>query len=168
MATGVIKLNLEYLCRFAPLTHESSAYCRNSLRLCRPPLTFLNLITDIAERDFLKITMSEYLPAIELLATRSDDFPTPPRNSLAVSRPVIANSSALKNTKSVSGGLSQMPVDVEGGSLERGSIVLIIIVLTGVSFLGSLSNGFLTVGLPRIASDLSLSEHLILWPSAVY
>lgn len=60
------------------------------------------------------------------------------------------------------------PLDLEGGALKEGRIVVIIIVLTGVNFLGSLCNGFITIGLPRIASDLSLSEHLILWPSAVY
>jgi hypothetical protein len=41
-------------------------------------------------------------------------------------------------------------------------------VLTGVNFLSSLCNGFITIGLPRMASDLSLPEHLLLWPSAVY
>ena len=62
----------------------------------------------------------------------------------------------------------RLPLDVEDGVLKEGRIFAIIAVLTGVQFLSSLSNGFLTVGLPRIASDLSLPEHLLLWPSGVY
>lgn len=62
----------------------------------------------------------------------------------------------------------RVPLDLENGDLKDGRIFAIIAVLTGVQFLSSLSNGFLTVGLPRIASDLSLPEHLLLWPSGVY
>lgn len=42
-------------------------------------------------------------------------------------------------------------------------IIIVIATLTGVNFLSSLSNGLLTVGLPRIASDTALPEHLQLW-----
>jgi hypothetical protein len=43
-------------------------------------------------------------------------------------------------------------LDLEEGRLKDGRIFAIIAVLTGVQFLSSLSNGFLTVGLPRMAS----------------
>lgn len=58
--------------------------------------------------------------------------------------------------------------ELEDGGLNKARIVVIISVLTGVSFLSSLTNGFIAIGLPRIASDLSLPAHLIIWPSAVY
>jgi hypothetical protein len=113
--------------------------------------------------------MSEFLSAIELVSTKRNELsPTPPRNSISVPGPVPTGSRATENTKSLSGSSSRVPLDLEDGSLKQGRIIVIIIALTGVNFLGSLCNGFITIGLPRIASDLSLSEHLILWPSAVY
>jgi hypothetical protein len=113
--------------------------------------------------------MSELLSAIELVpAKRNELLPTPPRNHMPVSVTVPPASNANDDAKSLPGSSFRAPLDLEGGPLKEGRIVVIIIVLTGVNFLGSLCNGFITVGLPRIASDLSLSEHLILWPSAVY
>jgi len=109
--------------------------------------------------------MSEFLTAIELVPTKrtetSELLSSPPRNSITVV-PVLA----AEDTKSSSS--FPIPIDIENGSLKEGRIIVIIASLTAVNFLGSLCNGFLTIGLPKIASDLSLSEHLILWPSAVY
>lgn len=62
----------------------------------------------------------------------------------------------------------QETFDIEDGTLKQGRIIVIIAVLSGSSFLSSLTNGFITIGLPKIASDLSLPAHLLLWPSAVY
>ncbi|MCJ1312459.1 hypothetical protein MMC25_006133 [Agyrium rufum] len=45
---------------------------------------------------------------------------------------------------------------------------LVIANLTGVTFAASMSTGVLTVGLPRIASDLALGQSLLLWPASVY
>lgn len=113
--------------------------------------------------------MPELLYGIELLPTKKNDLlATPPQNTLSGTHPVLASSSAPGGTKSVSSSSIQLPVDIEDGQTKQGHIILVIIVLTGVNFLGSLCNGFITIGLPRIASDLSLSEHLILWPSSVY
>lgn len=33
----------------------------------------------------------------------------------------------------------------------------------GIAFAGSMSTGLLTIGLPRIATDLTLSQNLLLW-----
>ena len=52
--------------------------------------------------------------------------------------------------------------------ISRSKASLIIILLTGVSFLNTLGSGILTVALPTIAQDLSLSENLLLWPASVY
>lgn len=48
-------------------------------------------------------------------------------------------------------------------ALSNGRIVIVIAALGGVNFLNSLSNGFLTVGLPSIAKDLGLSSDLLSW-----
>jgi len=109
--------------------------------------------------------MSEFLTVIELVPTKrvetAEFFSTPPQNSITVA-PVLAAEDA-KSTSSL-----RNPIDLENRSLKEGRIIVIIASLTAVNFLGSLCNGFLTIGLPKIASDLSLSEDLILWPSAVY
>lgn len=47
--------------------------------------------------------------------------------------------------------------------LSRSRTVLVIATLTGVTLANSMSTGLLTVGLPRIAADLRLSEDLLLW-----
>lgn len=46
--------------------------------------------------------------------------------------------------------------------------VVLTVQLAGVNLLSSMVNGYITVGLPRIASDLKLPEELFLWPSSVY
>lgn len=51
-------------------------------------------------------------------------------------------------------------------SHPRANIIVFQLALT--TFLCSLSSGLITVGLPRIATDLDLSAELYLWPSSVY
>lgn len=46
--------------------------------------------------------------------------------------------------------------------------ILIVITVTGTSFLNSLGSGFLTVGIQRIAEDIQLAEGLLLWPASVF
>jgi hypothetical protein len=41
--------------------------------------------------------------------------------------------------------------------------VILITALTGITFVGSMSGGLLTIGLPEIAADLKLPENLLLW-----
>ena len=53
-------------------------------------------------------------------------------------------------------------------SLSRSRGVIVTTSLTGITFSSSMSVGLLTVGLPVIAVDLHLPEHLLLWPSSVY
>lgn len=40
--------------------------------------------------------------------------------------------------------------------------------LAGVNLLSSMINGYITVGLPRIAADLRLPDELFFWPASVY
>ena len=47
--------------------------------------------------------------------------------------------------------------------LSRLRTVMIVFSLTGVTFTSSLSTGLVTIGIPRIADDLHLADHLILW-----
>ena len=48
-------------------------------------------------------------------------------------------------------------------NLSRSSAVILITTLSGITFVGSMSGGLLTVGLPTIAKDLSLPNNLLLW-----
>lgn len=47
--------------------------------------------------------------------------------------------------------------------LPKGRTIIVIASLAGVNFLSSLSNGLVTVGLPRMAGDIQLPAHLLLW-----
>ena len=51
----------------------------------------------------------------------------------------------------------------EVGPLRLTRLVIVIAALAGVNFLSSLTTGFLTVGMPRIAKDLGLDPDLISW-----
>ncbi|KAJ5241459.1 uncharacterized protein N7469_003050 [Penicillium citrinum] len=52
--------------------------------------------------------------------------------------------------------------------LSRARAITLIATLTGITFVGSMSGGLLTVGLPEIAADLKLPDNLLLWPVSVY
>jgi hypothetical protein len=41
--------------------------------------------------------------------------------------------------------------------------ILLIATLTGITLASSISTGLLTIGLPRIATDLQLADNLLLW-----
>ncbi|KAI1976501.1 hypothetical protein LOZ53_001771 [Ophidiomyces ophidiicola] len=51
--------------------------------------------------------------------------------------------------------------------ISRTVAVFIIGSLSGITFSSSMSHGLLAVGLPYIATDLKLPDHLLLWPSSV-
>lgn len=53
-------------------------------------------------------------------------------------------------------------------AISRSKASIIIILLTGVSFLNTMGSGILTVALPTIVHDISLSENLLLWPASIY
>ncbi|KID97417.1 puromycin resistance protein pur8, partial [Metarhizium majus ARSEF 297] len=46
--------------------------------------------------------------------------------------------------------------------------ITVTVTLAGISFLNTMGSGILIAALPRIASDVELSDALILWPAAVY
>lgn len=48
-------------------------------------------------------------------------------------------------------------------TLSQTRAVILITALTGITFVGSMSGGLLTIGLPEIAADLKLPENLLLW-----
>ncbi|EPS36792.1 hypothetical protein H072_9687 [Dactylellina haptotyla CBS 200.50] len=52
--------------------------------------------------------------------------------------------------------------------LPRRRAILVIGILSGTNFLSSMSTGFLTVGLPRMAVEVGVPDHLLLWPASVY
>jgi hypothetical protein len=53
--------------------------------------------------------------------------------------------------------------DIRSVNLSRSSAVILITTLSGITFVGSMSSGLLTVGLPTIAKDLNLPNNLLLW-----
>ena len=114
--------------------------------------------------------MSELLSTIDVVPAKSSNSSTaPPFN---VNSPHVSygstNSLATVDTEVVSRRSPQVPLDLEDGGLKKARVIVVISALTGISFLSSLTNGFIAIGLPRIASDLSLPTNLIIWPSAVY
>ncbi|KAJ5919435.1 hypothetical protein N7466_010378 [Penicillium verhagenii] len=58
--------------------------------------------------------------------------------------------------------LSGLTPDTQSLSLSRARAVILVITLTGITFVGSMSGGLLTVCLPGIAADLNLPDNLLL------
>ncbi|KAI1245072.1 hypothetical protein MGN70_011960 [Eutypa lata] len=61
--------------------------------------------------------------------------------------------------------------DMPGVARQEQSLwtsTLIIVTLSGLTLTSSMTTGLLTVGLPRMAADLSLSDSLLLWPASIY
>ncbi|RAH75713.1 aminotriazole resistance protein [Aspergillus aculeatinus CBS 121060] len=58
--------------------------------------------------------------------------------------------------------------DVQATTLSRSRMVILITTLTGITFVGSMSSGLSTIGLPVIAADLKLPDNLLMWPVSVY
>lgn len=52
--------------------------------------------------------------------------------------------------------------------MSRARSALLVGTVTGVTFLNTLSSGLLTVGLPRIATDLHLADNILLWPASIF
>lgn len=53
--------------------------------------------------------------------------------------------------------------ETQNVELSRARAVILIATLTGITFVGSMSGGLLTVCLPWIAADLDLPDNLLLW-----
>ena len=109
--------------------------------------------------------MSQILSTIELMpiqAKESSPPQIPPYTSCPDLLPTGLSPDALSATPS-----SRM-AQLEGRDLKAGRIIIVLTALTSVNFLCSLANGFITIGLPHMASDLGLPEHLLLWPTAVF
>jgi hypothetical protein len=102
------------------------------------------------------------LSTIELMPIQAKDSSPPqipPRTSFPDPLPAVLPPDAQSATNS-----SRM-AQLEG---EGSNIILVLAALTSVNFLCSLANGFITIGLPHMATDLDLPQHLLLWPSAVF
>lgn len=81
----------------------------------------------------------------------------------------------MENTRvsPVSGRLDDSDEPLLGGSAANAKelyprfsntrLVLIVCGLVGISFSNSMSNGLMVVGVPYIASDLHIPNHLLLW-----
>lgn len=99
--------------------------------------------------------------------------------------PVVAfpNSSGSKDTSELFNRLSEsheatnspnVPKDAsvttssEGRPLSKLQLAMTILQPSLINFFGSFTTGIITVGLPNIASSISLQRSLYLWPSSVY
>ncbi|KAJ5263921.1 major facilitator superfamily domain-containing protein [Penicillium angulare] len=60
------------------------------------------------------------------------------------------------------------PLSSPNQELSRTRAIILTTTLTGITFVGSMSSGLLTVCLPGIAADLNLPDNLLLWPASVY
>jgi hypothetical protein len=79
----------------------------------------------------------------------------PSKNSRPDSRP----QSLLHPGQTLGSGL----YEAQHVGLSRVRAITLIATLTGITFVGSMSGGLLTIGLPWIAADLQLPDNLLLW-----
>lgn len=59
--------------------------------------------------------------------------------------------------------LSSLTQETQSLGLSRARAVILVTTLTGLTFVGSMSAGLLTVCLPGMAADLNLPDNLLLW-----
>lgn len=59
-------------------------------------------------------------------------------------------------------GISEGPREAPGEVVSRLKGIFVIFTLSGMSFLNTMGSGILIAALPRIASDVGLSDNLIL------
>ncbi len=59
--------------------------------------------------------------------------------------------------------LNRQAIASNAVALNKSRSFIVITVLSLVLFVNSVSSGILTVGIPRMATDLELSEDLVLW-----
>ena len=95
-----------------------------------------------------------------------------PRTSKApsTSQPDSSGGSLYVLSKKVDSfiGPQEEPVFASPDVLSKSRSYVVIILLSLVLFINSAVSGFITVGLPRISSDLALPANLLLWPQSVY
>lgn len=58
---------------------------------------------------------------------------------------------------------SALPTATTQPEVRRSQAIIIILQLTAITFLISTSNGFMTVSIPRIGSDLGIQPQLYYW-----
>lgn len=92
-------------------------------------------------------------------ATELEILPVRPETALVTNGQPLVVSEGLAND---SPGFTSSP------PMSRARASIIIATVAGVTFLSALGSGLLTVGLPRIATDLNLANNLLLWPASVY
>ncbi|KAM0355036.1 hypothetical protein ACHAPU_000886 [Fusarium lateritium] len=113
-----------------------------------------NITTDIRHGIIPLQTLS---PKANLTSSnqRNDDVDSSSHPQMDQATPEDSN---VSSTDVVSNGLS----------ISRTRGVIVIVTLAGISFLNTMGSGILIAALPKIASEVGLSENLILWPAAVY
>lgn len=81
-------------------------------------------------------------------------------NRLSESREAVNSPSALEDTT--------VTTTPEARPLSKLQLTMTILQPSLINFFGSFTSGIITVGLPAIASSISLQRSLYLWPSSIY
>ena len=102
--------------------------------------------------------MSQTLVALELELEPSISIATPPFVDRTLVQAAPKPSDELGRDV-----LVPQSINSEPQFLPHGRSIIVIAALTGINFLSSMSSGLLTVGLPRMAADVKLPAHLLLW-----
>lgn len=100
--------------------------------------------------------MSQTTITVELGTAEGNGIPLTLLATVPENKPIQPSQAATESTE-----VNPIPEANTRKSWVRTTIVISI--LAGVSFLNTMGSGILTVALPRIAEDLSLSENLLLW-----
>ncbi|KAH7048320.1 aminotriazole resistance protein [Macrophomina phaseolina] len=90
-----------------------------------------------------------------------------PRSSDASGLPAAKLPAAAESTTQSSPNASDAPPHQDTGlSALRAGIIAAAV--TGILVASSMTTGLLTVALPKMATDLDIPEHLLLWPASIY
>jgi MFS family permease len=77
-------------------------------------------------------------------------------------------SRAKNELGSIPGPPTDLPYSSSTPTLTKARSIMLMVTLSGISFLKTFNSGMLTVALPTIATDLGLPTALLLWPASVY
>lgn len=102
----------------------------------------------------------QQIPVVAFLNTSGSNDTFGHSNHLSESGEAISPPNVPKN--------ASVTTPSEGRPLSKLQLVMTILQPSLINFFGSFTTGIITVGLPTIASSLSLQRSLYLWPSSVY
>ncbi len=115
----------------------------------------------------LKYNTLHYRPLVEtrmatIVETQTEWTPqSPPGMPLATE--LVSNTSGAQSLLANAAPAADYAFETQEAILSRSRAVVLIATLSGVTFVGSMSGGLLTICLPSFAADLHLADNLLLW-----